>query len=249
VSDLDAAFTAAPPRLRMCYVATYFAESLRHGRYGEQNCAGRRGRIRRSGHRSAWGVAGRTGSRPHATLFGVEDVQRLVDAYRSVVPSADAEDAGQLEIITELEDHVGDPRVIEFYLSVIADPAEYDLARIECIKILALYPPDAPADRQRVGRTVAQTLWPDEDYLVRQYAAMSLGPYAGDDAVFEALEHVLVHDDDIDVRFNALASVEEAARSDRTLSLLRRLADDPQLGSAAARSLREREEAPARAPE
>jgi Ca-activated chloride channel homolog len=36
VSDLDGAFTAASPRLRMCYAAAYFAESLRHSRYAAQ---------------------------------------------------------------------------------------------------------------------------------------------------------------------------------------------------------------------
>jgi hypothetical protein len=185
----------------------------------------------------------------HATLVGVEEVRRLVDAYRSIPSSADGEGDGKLEIVTELEDHVGDLRVIEFYLSVIADPAEYDLARIECIKILALWPPDAPAARQSVGRAVAHVLWPDEDYLVRQYAAMSLGPYADDDVVFEELASVLAHDDDIDVRHNALVSVEEAGPTDRRLSLLRGLVDDPELGSAAARRLREWEEASARAQE
>ncbi len=153
------------------------------------------------------------------------------------MPSGDAGGDDKFKLITDLEDHTSDPRVVALYLSVIADPAEYDLARIEAIKILCLWPPDDAADRQRVGRTIAQTLWPDEDYLVRQYAAMSLGPYAEDDEVFEALTNVLIQDDDIDVRHNALSSVEDSGPDDRTTALLRRLTDDPELGSAATRTL------------
>jgi hypothetical protein len=169
----------------------------------------------------------------------VERVRRLVEAYRCLPSPPDAEDAGRLTIITELEPHVGDPRVVDLYVSVISDPEEYDLARIECIKILGLWPPATRADRQRVGRAIAQTLWPDEDYLVRQYAAMSLGAYAQDDVVFEALATVLAHDDDIDVRHNAVDSIREAGPDDRSLTLLRRMVNDPELGSAAARTLRD----------
>jgi Ca-activated chloride channel family protein len=36
VSDLGGSFTAAPPRLRVCYAAAYFAEALRHSPYGSE---------------------------------------------------------------------------------------------------------------------------------------------------------------------------------------------------------------------
>jgi len=166
----------------------------------------------------------------------VDHVDRLIDEYH-VRSAVDIEDGGKTELLIDLEDHAADPRVFDLYATIVADPAEYDLARIECLKILALYPPESPADRQRVGRVIAQTLWPDEDYLVRQYAAMSLGPYAGDDEVFEALRTVLIHDDDVDVRHNALSSVEEAGPDDRLRALLPKLVGDPELGSAVKRTL------------
>ncbi|GIH17225.1 HEAT repeat domain-containing protein [Rugosimonospora africana] len=169
----------------------------------------------------------------------MDQVQRLIETYRCLPSPVDAEGSSRFAIITELGRHVGDPRVVDLYVSVIADPQEYDLARIECIKVLGLRPPDAHADRQRVGRAIAQTLWPDEDYLVRQYAAMSLGAYAEDDDVFEALATALTHDDDIDVRHNALESIREAGPDDRGLALLRRMVDDPELGSAAKHTLQD----------
>jgi hypothetical protein len=121
---------------------------------------------------------------------------------------------------------------------VIADPAEHDLARIECLKILRLQPPDSADDRRLIGRLIAAILRPTEDYLVRQYAAGALGPYAQDAVVFGAMSTAVARDDDINVRHNAMASVVEAGPDDRTVTLLHRLADDPEFAAAATRTLR-----------
>jgi hypothetical protein len=104
------------------------------------------------------------------------------------------------------------------------------------MKVLCLWPPDEPV---AAGRAIAAVLRDDEDEMVRQYAAMSLGPYAGDDTVLATLAAAALGDDDTDVRYNALSAVEEAGPDDRTVALLRRLAPDETLGRSAARTLRE----------
>jgi hypothetical protein len=142
-------------------------------------------------------------------------------------------------VVLALKEHMADPRVLSLFVAMIADPMTYDLARIECIKILHLWPPDSAAGRQEVGRTVAAVLRDDDDELVRQYAAMSLGPYAADAVVLAALADAVRDDDDIDIRYNALTSIEEAGPNDRCIELLRQLADDPKLGTAATRRLGE----------
>jgi hypothetical protein len=170
----------------------------------------------------------------------MDGVETLIESVRQMSPATDAEGWTQVRVIEALEDHVADPRVWSLFVAVIADPAAYDIARIECIKILHLWPPDSAAGRHEVGRTVAAVLRDDDDdYLVRQYAAMSLGPYAEDAVVLDALAHAVHHDDDIDIRYNALASIEEAGRNDRGIELLRQLADDPELGTAVTRKLGE----------
>jgi hypothetical protein len=156
-----------------------------------------------------------------------------VDKVAELVERCRAEDA-QVDLILELEDHVADPRVLDLFVSLIADAD--DLSRIECVKILRLWPPERPADRVRVGQVIAAALR-DEDDLVRQYAAMSLGPYATDPVVLEALATALApEEEDLDVRHNALNSVREADRDEHTVALLRRLTDDPELGTAATRA-------------
>ncbi|MFF5289133.1 HEAT repeat domain-containing protein [Paractinoplanes globisporus] len=156
---------------------------------------------------------------------------RFIDLFRST-----PDDDVKVEAIVALDEHAADPQVIAFLTVVTADPGEYDLARIECMKILRLWPPPAPDARRDAGRAMAAALR-DDDELVRQYAAMSLGPYLDDPPVFEALTATVLHDDDLDVRHNALAAIAEAGPADRHADLLRRLAGDPELARAAARTL------------
>jgi hypothetical protein len=167
----------------------------------------------------------------------VDYVAHLVASFASAPDGDDGGDA-KVEIILELEDHLSDPRALKLFASVIADPAEHDLARIECIKILRLQPPAAAGDQRRIGRIIADILRPTEDCLVRQYAAGALGPYAHEPVVFDAISSAVASDDDIDVRHNALASVIEAGPDNRTIALLRQLTNDPELATAAARTLR-----------
>ncbi|WP_433359822.1 HEAT repeat domain-containing protein [Actinoplanes sp. CA-142083] len=156
---------------------------------------------------------------------------RLIELFRST-----PDDDVKVEALEALDEHVADPQVIAFLTAVTADSDEYDLARIECMKILRLWPPPAPDARRDAGRALAAALREDDE-LLRQYAAMSLGPYLDDPLVFEALTVAVLHDDDLDVRHNALAAVAEAGPADRHADLLRRLAGDAGLGHAAARTL------------
>ncbi|MEV4312544.1 HEAT repeat domain-containing protein [Actinocrispum sp. NPDC049592] len=164
------------------------------------------------------------------------DVTGLIAEFEALPGDESGGDA-KWRIIADLDESLGDPRVLELFLKVVADREEYDLARIECLKVLDLYPPD---DRVRVGRVIAGALDVEDDYLVRQYAAMSLGPYAGDPVVFEALSVAVLEDEDVDVRHNALESLVTADPDERITALLHRLTEDPELGSAAKRTLRER---------
>jgi len=159
----------------------------------------------------------------------VDSVDRLLGRFGS--PGID-----QVRLILDAETHLPDPRVHAFLIALAADPAGYDLARIECMKILRLSPPVGPAVWRAAGRAVAAAL-AEDDEVVRQFAAMSLGPYAQDEVVFSALSAAALHDADLDVRYNVLDALEEAGPSDRSAGLLRRLADDPEVGNAAARVL------------
>jgi HEAT repeat protein len=166
----------------------------------------------------------------------MDGVDRLIELFRSTSSATDIDGSGKVRAVVALEDHLPDPRALTFLVAMVADPFEYDLARIEGMQILRLHAPDAAPARRQAGLAIAAALTSDDE-LVRQYAAMSLGPYADDDQVFRALAAAALNDEDIDVRYNALAAVEEAGPTARNADLLRRLAADPELGTAAARTL------------
>ncbi len=151
-------------------------------------------------------------------------------ALCALPPADDDSGPAKLRLILELEPHVTDSAVVDAYVSIIAKATEWDLARIECLKILELWPPTDEQRRTRVGRVIAAALESDEDNLVRQYAAMTLAAYLDDDVVFTTLTRATLTDDDPTVRLNAFASIEKRGKSERTIDLLHRLLDDPDVG-------------------
>ncbi|MDK0520211.1 hypothetical protein [Streptomyces sp. ML-6] len=116
----------------------------------------------------------------------------LIEEFRALPATSDR----RREIVAELDDDCGNPEVTAFLTTVVADPGEYDLARIEATTLLRLWPPPDPATRRTAGRALLTALHDPEEDLVRQYAAMALGPYADDPAVHEALTTVADTDDD-----------------------------------------------------
>ncbi|MFF4078685.1 hypothetical protein ACFYZN_04700, partial [Streptomyces sp. NPDC001777] len=109
-----------------------------------------------------------------------DGLDRLVEEFHALPATSDRRRA----IVAELD---GDADAVPFLVAVVADPGEYDLARIEATTLLRLWPPPDPATRRTAGRALLTALHDPEEDLVRQYAAMALGPYADDPAVHEAL--------------------------------------------------------------
>ncbi|MCX5111251.1 hypothetical protein OOK13_22420 [Streptomyces sp. NBC_00378] len=131
-------------------------------------------------------------------------LSRLVEEYRALPADSDR----KREIIAELD---GNAAAQPFLVSVLADAGEYDLARVECATVLRLWPPADPDLRHRAGRALLAALNDPEEDLVRQYAAMALGPYASDDpAVAEALIAAGESEEDPLVRACARSALEEA---------------------------------------
>ncbi|MFD4763921.1 HEAT repeat domain-containing protein [Streptomyces sp. NPDC058439] len=158
-----------------------------------------------------------------------EDLDRLIEEFRALPATSDR----RREIVAELD---GCADALPFLISVVADPQEYDLARVEAATLLRLWPPSDPATARTAGRALLIALHDPEEDLVRQYAAMALGPYANDPEVHEALAAALQPDAPL-VRDNALAAVKEAGPSDARTDVLRKLTQDPDLGRAATRIL------------
>ncbi|MEU1365893.1 HEAT repeat domain-containing protein [Streptomyces sp. NPDC005803] len=167
----------------------------------------------------------------------MDRTQSLIDEFRAEPAESDRRRelvAGMSDILAERPDH---PAAVAFLASVAADTEEYDLARVQATTALRLSPPTDEAHRQRAARALLAVMrGPDED-LVRQYAAMALGPYADDPEVHDAMAAAVLDDEDQLVRDNALAALSHAGPSDDRAEVLHRLADDRALGREAARIL------------
>ncbi|MFE2974156.1 hypothetical protein [Streptomyces sp. NPDC059258] len=138
-----------------------------------------------------------------------EVAERLIAEFRALPPGSDR----KREIITELDDNT---QALPFLVSVVADPGEYDLARVESATVLRLWPPDDPALRHRAGRALLTALRDPAEDLVRQYAAMSLAPYTADPVVATVLDTTARADEDPLVRDSARFSIKEAHRLQET---------------------------------
>ncbi|MFI2318821.1 hypothetical protein AMK17_34370 [Streptomyces sp. CB00072] len=138
-------------------------------------------------------------------MEAAEAAERLIAEFRSLPPDNDRKS----EIITELD---ANAQALPFLVSVVADPGEYDLARVESATVLRLWPPADPALRQEAGRALLSALRDPEEDLVRQYAAMSLAPYTDDPVVAAALDATARADEDPLVQSGARFAIKEAHR-------------------------------------
>ncbi|MFE1408222.1 hypothetical protein ACFW5D_32305 [Streptomyces sp. NPDC058770] len=174
------------------------------------------------------------------------DLHRLVEEFRALP----ADDDRRRAIVAELGTDDTAVQAAPFLASVVADPHEYDLARVEAATILRLWPPSDPLTARTVARALLAALGDLDEDLVRQYAVHALGSYADDPAVHKTLAAAVLDSgtgddgedegddgEDVLVRYNALAALEEAGPSDARADVLRALAQDPELGRSAARVL------------
>lgn len=73
-----------------------------------------------------------------------DDMNPLIEEYRSLPVSSDhlpdtGPNARKCEILRSLDAHVNEPEVAQLLLELLRDPLEYDLARVEAIKLVGLY--------------------------------------------------------------------------------------------------------------
>ncbi|MFF0288550.1 HEAT repeat domain-containing protein [Streptomyces sp. NPDC005262] len=161
----------------------------------------------------------------------------LIEQFRALPAESDEKRALIAAMGDMLADRPDHPAAVPFLASVTADSEEYDLARVEATMVLRLRPPTEADFRLRAGRALLTVLRGPDENLVRQYAAMALGPYADDPEVHEVLAAAVMDDFDRLVRDNALAALDEAGPSDERIELLHRLSADAALGHEAVRIL------------
>jgi len=163
-------------------------------------------------------------------------VADLVAAFR-VAPVRGGESTEKIEILRALEP-LADPEVSGFLGEVAGDAEEYDLARIEAIRILELRPFENGESREAVARTLKRVLANDSDDEVRAYAARALASFTDLPGVAStAGALVLDRDEDADVRHNAFFALERSTPTAEVVELVRRCLGDDEFSAGAQRVL------------
>lgn len=173
----------------------------------------------------------------------MNEVERLITTFRSENTSALSDpdkDSIKDKIISDLEEHSSDPTVLKFYLEVAAEKNEYDLARIEVLKVLYVRPTSDNKEQSQIGRVIAEILLKDMDDDVRNYAAIAASSYMTVRSVVDAVEHMLRDPQaNPDLRANAFAAFKSAGPSPRNIQAIRAVIEDTQFQQSARRVLRE----------
>ena len=165
----------------------------------------------------------------------MDEIEHHIATYRSAPFDGQGEAWGKTAALEALEEFLPDDRVVDFFLTVIADPTEYDMARLHLLKLLEVAP--ALVARQQIGQCVATTLQNEEDWTVRCWLARAVAAYM-DVSVARAVAVAVVldQDEDEDVRHNCLAGLRTS--DPEVVSALRQLAtQDGMLGHAAQEQL------------
>ena len=139
----------------------------------------------------------------------------LVATYRGLTIGTDAmgdipENLSKVELLQQLDEHANAEAVAKLLLDVISSTSEFDLARIEAIKILGIY----VGDSCNIERKLKRQLWAvlgdvQDDVVVRQHASQYIEIGFGGPNEQQMIEQLLFNDeDDEDVRHGALSYLE-----------------------------------------
>jgi hypothetical protein len=132
--------------------------------------------------------------------------------FNRIKPDENNEEHGKTDIILDLED-LPDERVLPFFLERVVDAKEYDLARIETLKIFAVRE-NQPNEFELIAKAIQKILEQQDDSLVKEWAAQESSRYIEDDNLFKALLGIIVNDDEYSgVRLNALCIIEEKGKN------------------------------------
>ncbi len=165
----------------------------------------------------------------------MDEVERQIAAYHAAPFDANGEAWGKTAALDALEDYLPGSRVLAFFLGIIANPAEYDMARLHLLKHFEINP--APAARQLVAECVAAALPSEEDWTVRCWLGRVVAAYSDIPAARAvAIARAVDPSEDEDVRHNCLSGL-RGAEPEVVRALRHLAAGGGSLGHAARRRL------------
>jgi len=151
-----------------------------------------------------------------------------MNAFYSAPPPGQysQEHPDKLSVVEELED-VDDPRVFPFFLGIVSDEKEDDVARMAILNMFARrdYSTD---ERLSVGRIVLRILKDDANPEVRTYAAMAMLPFIDLPGALDTVGSIVLNPAERrSIRSAALAVLERRGPIREVVAVVRALVSDP----------------------
>lgn len=159
-----------------------------------------------------------------------------MENYRNLYD--ELKDWDKVEFIKKIEFDEGDKKW-QFLDSVIKDENDYDLARIEALKIIEIY--EIPKlDKDVLATTLESVILNTNDDDVKDYAVDSTPNFIEYDNIFQLVKKILLDENsDIDLRYSSLAAIEKIKDIKMKNEILTKLLDDKDMHKTAKRMLSE----------
>lgn len=162
-------------------------------------------------------------------------IGRFEDEDTDSLPEIDT--SKKVDIVRRLE-NLTDERVLPFFMRVLASQQEYDLARIEILRILEVRRARDAHEGELIGKLIQRMLSSDPDDDVRNYAAMAISSYMDVKGSLEVVEGIIFNvEEEINLRWNAFTAVERMGPTREGELMLHRLLKDDQFKGSAQRVL------------
>ncbi|MDT5157424.1 MAG: hypothetical protein QOH51_1781 [Acidobacteriota bacterium] len=171
----------------------------------------------------------------------MDEVGSLINQFREEGTQALANPDSSVKdkIIRRLESS-DDPRVLPFMLEALSDACEYDLARIEILKVLELRRRGDSSEDELIGQSIRRILADDPDDDVRTYAAMAASNYMDVEGVLDEVERTLFNEgEETNIRWNAFTAVKEMGPNSRSIEIMSKAAQVDEFKNSALRILKE----------
>jgi HEAT repeat protein len=159
----------------------------------------------------------------------MDEAERLIEVFRA---PATASVASRLSALMNLE-QLGDPRIVRFFLDVLADEREPKQVRLHVLKRLRSGHFKLP-DRALVAESILRILSDHSSECLRAQATLALAEFTDIDNVPAAVGSLALNPrESIDLRYSAFTSLQRAGPTTECVALLRQLSTDEELGGCA----------------
>jgi hypothetical protein len=165
-----------------------------------------------------------------------DQVGDLIARFRNALITGQESNA-KIDCLMELI-RFDDPRIDGFLVDVAGSADEYDLARIQALKVLEQRAVETGA-RDDVVRMISGVLEHEGDDEIRSYAARALAGFIDVRGALDiAAGLVLDPNEDDDVRHNAFFAIERSKPTPQAIAAMKRCREEAKFSSGASRVLR-----------